>query len=487
MKSILYADQILDGKNPRTRPGKITVDSTLGAIEAIEFFHTKSELQLEYLKDRDFHENRNKDVALSYLKNTLLTPSFINAHTHCAMSFFRHHLWSDPKFTKKNMIHDLFFHLEKHLDEEDVANFTTMGAYENLMQGVGLVWDHYYHPKGLVEGFGKTPLCAVIAPTLQDLFGPGKNDATKFMHEIVEFRNEGKNLFFALGPHATNTVSTSLWNKIAQVSVENNLPIHFHLSQTYDEYIYSLKHHGMPPLTYLYNQTQMGEVKNLLGVHGTYLTLKELDEMAQKENMTLVQCPTSASIFSFPADSIEWMKRGIPMVLGTDCVASNDSMNIHKEMRTYRGLQISPITGSKEYRNFLEDGSLAKKLESKKRQYWSRVAKHLEPHQLLDKIWKIPGELHPKFKAGLLAKGYVANINLWDITHPNLWPHPDIKTFCFADPINALKNMMILGKFILKNEKNTNMNNLLKTSSYLLAWENANKSLKKLIKKVSIT
>ena len=51
-----------------------------------------------------------------------------------------------------NMVREFYFGIEQNLEPEDILAFTRMGAYESLLSGVGLVWDHYYHGEAVAEG-----------------------------------------------------------------------------------------------------------------------------------------------------------------------------------------------------------------------------------------------------------------------------------------------------------------------------------------------
>ncbi|HHH11820.1 MAG TPA: hypothetical protein ENK23_07090, partial [Sorangium sp.] len=72
----------------------------------------------------------------------LIAPAFINAHTHLALGFLR----GAPlqQATLGNMVESYFFDIEQRMSKEDVYAFSLMGAYDSLLAGVGLVYDHYY-------------------------------------------------------------------------------------------------------------------------------------------------------------------------------------------------------------------------------------------------------------------------------------------------------------------------------------------------------
>jgi 5-methylthioadenosine/S-adenosylhomocysteine deaminase len=81
------------------------------------------------------------------LGERLVTPAFVNAHTHLALSFMRGRDLPDgttAKGARQNLVEDVYFKHESKLAPADIRAFSRMGAYESLLAGVGFVWDHYY-------------------------------------------------------------------------------------------------------------------------------------------------------------------------------------------------------------------------------------------------------------------------------------------------------------------------------------------------------
>ena len=76
------------------------------------------------------------------LGDKLITPAFINAHTHLAMGYLRGLATSAQ--LQGNVVEELYFQIESHLEPGDVRAFTRIGAMESALAGVGCVWDHYY-------------------------------------------------------------------------------------------------------------------------------------------------------------------------------------------------------------------------------------------------------------------------------------------------------------------------------------------------------
>ena len=91
-----------------------------------------------------------------------------------------------------NVVEDLIYKAESHLEAADIAAFVRMGAYEALLSGTGLVWEHYFEGAVLAETLREMGLCAVVGPTLEDRGGPAAdqwqvNDEMLFLMRTRQF------------------------------------------------------------------------------------------------------------------------------------------------------------------------------------------------------------------------------------------------------------------------------------------------------------
>lgn len=384
------------------------------------------------------------------LSGYLITPALINAHTHLAMSFFRG--IGCESAAQGNMIEDLFYRMESLLSPEDVRSFARMGAWENLLAGNALVWDHYYHGRSLASAAEETGLCAVIAPTIQDLAGPGQSrweeewSATLDIHHSEQLRKQG--IFAAFGPHATDTVSGKLWQQITAAAASEKLPIHSHHAQSSEEYQRCLIQHHCSPTAWL-NQLGVFDqgVRHLL-VHNIFIHQHEL-AFYRKPGITAAFCPFSSLIFAFPSRVLGWEDSGINWTIGTDCVASNDSMNLQKELRYLSGIPMQSVGFSEPFHSFFhqQTGS-ASALTEERNRLFSDYAAFRDHNWLLKKVLSIPGSLHPDFLAGLIAPSYLANLIIWDIDHPSVWPFRGAGNLTMGDTGAAIWQMMCRGQWM---------------------------------------
>jgi cytosine/adenosine deaminase-related metal-dependent hydrolase len=383
------------------------------------------------------------------LGDRLLTPAFVNAHTHLSLAFLR---GVDGARFQRNLVEDLYFTFESKLSPSDVRAFARMGAYESLLAGVGCVWEHYYGGLELAEALIDTGLSGVVAPTLQDLAGPGVGGAEAALEASLAIasstRHREHGVFAALGPHATDTVSATLLQGIASIAEREHLPVHMHLAQSYDELVRVEARQGRSPLQLLARTGLLDRAPGLLLAHGIFLPEADL-RLLDPARHTLVFCPSSQLQFGFPADVTRWDRANMSWVVATDCASSNDSMNLQKELRLCASAAAARVTGSAAYQRFLQTGS-----SDDARAAWQERSAAVHAHspsvrseRLLERVLSLPGSLHPSFRAGAIEPFALANLIAWDCEHPAFWPNLDLfRTLAFSDTTQAIHGLWVLGK-----------------------------------------
>lgn len=445
------------------------------------------------------------------LGDQLLTPAFINAHTHLPMAAMRG-IDGCAQAMSGDVVVDLYFKLEALMSPEDVLAFTRMGAYESLLCGVGLVWEHYYHGKALAQALLDTGLAGVVATTLQDLEGPGVPWLEQAIADTAAIAGDPsmreRGVFAALGPHATDTVSDALWARILALALElGRLPVHCHVGQSIHEFAaVRARTDGLTPMGLLERLGVLSSGLPLMLVHAQFATAADFALLRPGGRQVVVSCPYSHVLFSFPSPVPRWLQAGASVACGTDAAASNDGMNVQQELRLLSGMSAFSATYSSELRDFwhaqqpqppeperqapgrqpaslvgaglnsaapgsslgvrakavgmsaasasapgAELGRLAAGLHG------ARQAAHEAPEavalrstsELLKTVWETPGRLHPHFTAGVLEAGALANVLAWDLSHPNLWPAHDIlAALVMCDATPAIQSMMVAGRWI---------------------------------------
>lgn len=389
------------------------------------------------------------------LERKLLSPSFVNAHTHLSLHALRG--VANARAAAGNLVEEVFFRLEEHVRPEDVRAFARVGAIECALNGVGVVFDHYYHAEALAAGIRDVGLAAVVAPTLQDLAGPGRTHSDAALQSTRDlatapWRDAG--IVPAVGPHATDTVSAVLWARALDVAEELGVPLHAHVAQSEDEWKRISEREGCGPITWLAREGLLDRDVPQLLVHALYVDREELRRL-QRGRHRLGACPFSQMQFGFPAPVHAWDEIGVDWVVGTDCVASNDSMNVQKELRLLAGQRSYAVTHGPDVQAMLE-GATPVRVDAVAKQRHAHAEANVDaadPARLLACVWNVPGDWHPGLRTGAIAAGRRADLAVWDLDHPALWPTEGagaspLRSLAFGDTSSALHSLCVGGRWI---------------------------------------
>ena len=378
------------------------------------------------------------------LGDLLLAPAFVDGHTHLALVALRQR---GAAAAAGNLVEDFFYRFESKLSADDVAAFTRVGAWESLLSGVGMVWDHYFHGDAVANAIAEVGLTAVVAPTLQDLGGPGVGivdaqlEATERIAHDDELRSRG--IVAALGPHATDTVSAELFARAIALADAEGLPLHLHLAQSPEEVRRVQEREGLSPLRYA---ERVGLLeRTTVFAHGLFVRHDELGTLANTE-ARLVSCPHSQNIFGFPARVDHWERSGTKWIVATDCAASNDSMSVRKELRFLRAFPAMHAAFSPTYESFLDGSCSASAVNELRVDTLAAESRWRAPEQLLRRVLALPGHIHSGQRAGVLAPGALANVVAYDLDHPSFWPgHDPLHGLVMSDVDAAIHGVWTAG------------------------------------------
>lgn len=425
----LYAEHVVLGEAGALRVGPATIGLEGGRIVSVA-------------------EGPRVDSVDEDLGSLLVAPAFINAHTHLAMVGFRGLLGTAS--LRGNVVEDLFFRLESKMSAQDVRAFSRLGALESLRHGVARVWDHYYFAESIAAGFCDVGLRAVVAPTLQDLGGPGVGqlDAQLEATETLAAQRWSKQgIHAALGPHATDTVSAPLWRNIVDIARDRDLPVHAHVAQSVEEYQRINESHGASPVEWLDQLGVLADAPHLLAVHAIFTSSSDLQRLDPRRH-TLGYCPLSQLQFCFPAHVPSWQAAGVPWIVGTDSAMSNDAMNVQRELVHVAGVRGFGPSSGQAFAAFRREPSVeaAGRVDAERTAALDTLGVLAEPATLLASVWSTPGRMHPAFTAGVITPGAEADLLVLDPKHPSLWPGTDpLRALAYCDTSSALHGLMVGG------------------------------------------
>jgi 5-methylthioadenosine/S-adenosylhomocysteine deaminase len=324
--------------------------------------------------------------------NCLVMPGLVNGHTHTGMTLFRGIADDKPLM---RWLTETIFPLEQKYGKPDFIYLSTLLAcLEMIRSGTTTFNDMYYfeeHVARAAHESGLRAICGQVVIEIGDVEKPVQNIFDSFSRFFETVRRYPR-LLPCVAPHSVYGVSDSLMKEVLRFAKSEKVPIHVHVAEVMDEVDQCRKRFGMTPVE---KMLDLGMLElPLIAAHATCVTENDLKILAG-HNVGIVHNPESnLKLGAKICPVVEYRKRGIPVALGTDSVASNNNLDLFSEADTAAKLQCYSV----------EPGALT--VESVVKMLTIEGARALG---LSDRI-------------GSLEVGKRADIIAVDITHPHCVP-----------------------------------------------------------------
>lgn len=263
------------------------------------------------------------------LCGNLLMPSFKNAHTHSAMTFLRSYADDMPL---NDWLFKQVFPMEDKLTPDDVYELTKLAALEYFSGGTTACFDMYFHPdyieKAAIDTGMRLVLCGAVSG------GDNQADFDSALTRLEDYmtRFNGKNplVSFKMGFHAEYTTHISILKAIAELARKHKQPLYTHNSETANEVQGCIDRHGKTP-TVLFEELGMFEYGGG-GFHCVHMSDEDL-EIFKRRGLWVVTNPCSnCKLASGIAPLYKMYNAGINLAIGTDGPASNNALDMFREM-----------------------------------------------------------------------------------------------------------------------------------------------------------
>ncbi len=262
----------------------------------------------------------------------LIMPGLINAHNHAAMTLFRGLADDLPLMA---WLHEHIFPAEaRFVNEEMVYWCTKLAAAEMLMGGTTTVADGYFHEDAAAQAFVESGMRAVAAQGVIDFPAPGVPDPARNIEVAEEYigkwRGQSQRLTPAVFCHSPYTCSPETVRRAKELARRRDVPFFIHLAETRDEVLQIRERENASPVQYL---ARLGVLDaRTVAVHCVWLDKEDLD-ILQRTGAAAVTCPESnMKLASGIAPVKEMLDRGMVLGLGTDGCASNNDLDLFREM-----------------------------------------------------------------------------------------------------------------------------------------------------------
>lgn len=256
-------------------------------------------------------------------QGNLLLPGFKNAHTHSAMTFLRSYADDLPL---QEWLYNRVFPMEAKLTCEDQYTLSKLAMLEYLTSGITANFDMYLdnptHAKASIDMGFRSVFCG----GMNDFGGTIERTEAQFheinaMDDLVSCR---------LGFHAEYTTKRESIEGLSELANRLQKPMYLHLSETKKEVDECYERYGMSPVKFLDSVGMFNYGGG--GFHGVWMNEEDMEICAEK-NVSIVSNPCSnLKLASGIADLCGLLDKGVNVALGTDGSASNNALDMFREM-----------------------------------------------------------------------------------------------------------------------------------------------------------
>ena len=281
----------------------------------------------EVVKDRD---SKGWDKEIDACGN-LIMPGFKNAHTHSPMTFLRSYA-DDMKL--QEWLFDKVFPAEAELKSDDIYWLTKLAVMEYLTSGITSVFDMYKLKKDSARAAEETGFRMVFCGDMNDFGGTVEEMEADY---ICYNKDEESLLSYQIGFHAEYTTNRERMEQIAALAGKYRARVCVHCSETKKEVEECRERSGMTPVAYM-DSLGLFQYGGCL-FHGVHMDDSDFD-IIKDRGISIVTNPASnLKLASGIAPVKRYLDMGIPVAVGTDGPASNNCLDMFREMFLVTGLQ----------------------------------------------------------------------------------------------------------------------------------------------------
>ena len=259
----------------------------------------------------------------------LLIPGFKNAHTHTPMTFLRSYADDLPL---QEWLERQVFPNEAKLAGDDVYWLNILGIMEYLTSGITSNFDMYIQQKTSIAATVDTGFRTVLTSGLNNFV-----DSPAIQEELYQYVNAlSDRTSYLLGFHAEYTTGGPLLEAVAKLADKYHSPVWTHNAETRREVEDCKERWGLTP-------TQLMEKFGMFqygggGYHCIWMEDRDF-EIFRGRNLTAVTNPASnLKLASGICPLKRFYDEGINLAIGTDGPASNNCLDMFREMFLATGL-----------------------------------------------------------------------------------------------------------------------------------------------------
>ena len=255
----------------------------------------------------------------------LLMPGMKNMHTHSPMTFLRSYAEGLPL---DRWLNEAAFPMEALLDADSVEAFTKVAILEYLRNGTTAIFDMYHFETTVAKACSDMGMRFLLCGNVNLYTGSLSDNESRMrmLHDKFHSPMGG----FRLGAHAEYTNDIPMLEMLNSLAHEWKAPFYTHMAETKKEVEECIAKYGKSPVELF---CDLGLFDYGGGIfHGVWLSDRDL-ALLKEHGVGIISNPGSnGKLASGMAPYKRIISAGIPMGFGTDGPASNNALDLFREI-----------------------------------------------------------------------------------------------------------------------------------------------------------
>lgn len=264
----------------------------------------------------------------------LLMSGFVNTHAHSPMTLMRGY---GENLALQDWLNKKIFPFEDKLTGDAVYWGTLLAMAESIRFGIVSTTDMYYFSEDMIRAIDESGTKNNISRSVtcfddSDLWSLQSAKEMKSIYETYHNAADGR-IKVDMSIHAEYTSTPKIVKQMAEYTQSIGANMHVHLSETKLEHEECKQRHGLTPAAY-FNKLGLFETPTT-AAHCVWLEDEDFEILWEK-GVTAASNPVSnMKLASGVCNVPKLLASGINVTLGTDSVASNNSLNFIEEMKVF--------------------------------------------------------------------------------------------------------------------------------------------------------
>ena len=369
------------------------------------------------------HVDRPMGASVIDASRYLVTPGFVNAHGHLAMTLLR---GLADEVSLDVWLHDYMFPREALMNGDDIYYGSLLALAEGIMSGTTTFAEMYFLEDDVARAVDESGVRANLSTGTASLDNE-RGKLEKSEEFVVRWNNKADGrIRTSFGPHAPYTASPEFIRENFERARDLGVIVQFHLHETAKEIEEFTAAYGTSPISYYADQGYFKNPPRLLAAHCVHMTAHDTEILRDAGASIVLNAQSNLKLGSGIADYRLLLGSGVNLCVGTDGAASNDNLDMLEELRVL---------------GLLMKGS-------------TMDASGISNASLLAMATANGGRALGFDDVGTLSEGAAADLVFWDLEDESFCPRNNVVShLLWSANSRAVDSVMVAGSWVMEHRQ----------------------------------